>query len=260
MSASPHGTSAAGTECNPQSCKTASRENPVIVALDCSYGRACELARLLKPELSWAKVGMELFYACGSQVVKDLQREGYKVFLDLKLHDIPNTVRQAARTVSALGVDMLTVHASGGAAMIEAARAGSEEGAAQAGVRAPAILAVTVLTSMDQKELSALGVERSLEGHAGALAQRAVAHGAHGVICSPREAALMRGALPAGSLIVTPGVRPPGAAAHDQSRITTPRDAIAAGATHLVVGRPISQAADPVAAAHEVVQQTLSAL
>lgn len=219
-----------------------------IVALDCTAERALELVDELSGGLVWAKVGMELFYAAGAPLVAELKRRGLKVFLDLKLHDIPNTVRGASRVLAGLGVDMLTVHAGGGPAMVAAARAGLDEGAAAAGVAAPRLLAVTVLTSMDQGQLTAVGVDRPLADQAALLARGAREAGADGVVCSAFEARAMRAGLGEGALIVTPGIRPAGSEAGDQSRVATPAMAASAGATHLVVGRPITRAADPRAA------------
>ncbi len=232
----------------------------VIVALDCSGERALELADLLGEEVRWVKVGMELFYAEGAPVVRELKRRGLNVFLDLKLHDIPNTVRNAARVLSSLGADMLTVHAGGGDAMVAAAREGIDQGASQAGLRAPRLLAVTVLTSLDQDALGRLGVDRPVADHARLLARLACGNGADGVVCSPMEAPLMRAALPEGALVVTPGVRPAGSALGDQSRVATPGGAIAAGSTHLVVGRPITKAADPRVAARAIIEEVALAL
>ena len=213
--------------------------------MDCTGQRAIELADEMEGMLRWAKVGMELYYNEGADVVRALHERGLKVFLDLKLHDIPNTVGCAARVLGRLGVDMLTVHAQGGAAMVSAARAGLDEGAAQSGLPAPKLLAVTVLTSIDQDVLGSVGVERPVAEQVVLLGRLATGAGADGVVCSPHEAALMRRALPAGSLVVTPGVRPAGAALGDQARAATPGNAISWGSTHLVVGRPITQA--PVA-------------
>jgi orotidine-5'-phosphate decarboxylase len=232
----------------------------LIVALDCSGTRALELARELSGSVAWVKVGMELFYSEGAPIVTSLKDLGLKVFLDLKLHDIPNTVRNAARVLSSLGADMLTVHASGGDAMVAAAREGLAEGSQAAGVLPPKLLAVTVLTSIDQDALERIGIDRPVADQARLLARLASGAGADGIVCSPQEADLMSRTLPAGSLIVTPGVRPKGSAAQDQSRIATPKEAVSHGATHLVVGRPITQASDPLAAARSIVAEIASCL
>ena len=180
----------------------------VIVAFDCTQERAYELADELSGQLAWAKVGMELFYACGADLVRDLKARGLKVFLDLKLNDIPNTVKCASRVLAGLGVDMMTIHASGGPAMVAAAREGLDEGAAAAGLPAPKLLAVTVLTSMDAAQLAAVGVEHPIAEQADLLARMALDNGADGVVCSAFEAAAMRRSLGEQALIVTPGIRP----------------------------------------------------
>jgi len=225
----------------------------VIVALDVGPDEAVKLAGELRGRARWLKVGMTLFYQAGPSIIDRLRGEGFDVFLDLKLHDIPHQVRGAARSVASLGVQMLTVHACGGREMIEAAVEGAEQGATGAGHARPAILAVTVLTSMNDAALVSVGIERSAAEQVALLADVAASGGADGVVCSPEEAAAMRGALGAEALVVTPGVRPEWAAAGDQSRIATPAAALLAGASHLVIGRPITEADDPVAAFERIV-------
>ncbi|UVJ59976.1 orotidine-5'-phosphate decarboxylase [Trueperella pyogenes] len=215
----------------------------VIVALDLPEGEALALAETL-PAGAWVKVGMTLFYAAGPRIVSQLKARGFRVFLDLKLHDIPHQVRQASAVLGGLGADLLTVHAAGGADMVRAAR----EGLTSAGATSTAILAVTVLTSMDEATLTSIGVARGLPAQVDALARASCAAGADGVVCSPLEAPHLRGALGAQALIVTPGIRPPGAQLGDQSRVATPTAAVAGGASHVVVGRPITAAEDPVGA------------
>lgn len=232
----------------------------VIAALDCSEQRALELAEQLSGRLAWAKVGMELFYQAGGRIVCDLKERGPKVFLDLKLHDIPNTVRNAARVLAALGADMLTIHASGGPDMVRAAREGLEEGAASSGRPRPSLLAVTVLTSMDQAALASVGVERPVADQAQMLAKMACSSGADGVVCSALEAQAMRSCLGEDALIVTPGIRPAGAQAGDQARVVTPGMAVRNGATHLVVGRPITQTPDSLRALLDIQAEVESAL
>lgn len=232
----------------------------VIVALDCSPKTALSLADALKDRAQWVKVGMELFYGAGSQTVTALKARGLKVFLDLKLYDIPNTVHNAARELAKLGVDMITVHASGGPKMIDAARQGLAEGASQVGRPQPKLLAVTVLTSMDQDTLEACGIDRPLAYQAALLARMAVEAGADGIVCSPLEAHAMRTLLGSDALIVTPGVRPAGSATQDQFRISTPAKAITAGSSHLVIGRPITQAPDPIAAFDSIIAEVADAL
>ena len=181
---------------------------------------------------------------------------GFEVFVDLKLHDIPHQVEGAARSLALLGAGMLTIHASGGAAMIEAAVRGARAGAAESGLPVPSILAVTVLTSMDDETLASVGVCDPMAEQVAGLAALAKTAGADGVVCSPREAGELRALLGPEALIVTPGVRPAGSGAGDQARVATPAQAFAAGASHLVIGRPITGEADP-AAAFEAIIETL---
>lgn len=222
----------------------------LIVALDFPDAqKALALVDRLDGQCRWFKVGLELYLAAGNSIVETLKRRGFSVFLDLKLHDIPNTVAGAVRSVSGLGVDMLTVHASGGPVMLAAAA-----DAAAGQPTAPRLLAVTVLTSMDQAQLSAVGIDASPAKQAQRLAKVAHASGIQGLVCSPEEAAEMRRALPA-SVLVTPGIRPAGAAIGDQKRIATPAAALAAGADYLVIGRPITQATDPAAVISAIASQ-----
>jgi orotidine-5'-phosphate decarboxylase len=221
----------------------------IIVALDQpDLASALACARALVGHARWVKVGMTLFYREGPAAVAAMRDLGFEVFVDLKLHDIPHQVEGAARSLGALGAGMLTVHASGGAEMMEAAVRGAGDGAEAAGVPAPAVIAVTVLTSMDDETLRSVGVTDTPADQAAGLAALAKTAGASGVVCSPREAADMRALLGPNALVVTPGVRPLGADAGDQSRIATPAAAFQAGASHLVIGRPITGAADPAAA------------
>ena len=217
----------------------------VIIALDCSRERAFELADMLSGKATWVKVGMTLFYAEGPAIVRAFKDRGFKVFLDLKLHDIPHQVRGAARSAALAGADLITVHGLGASKMLAAAREGVEEAAVELGFR-PQVIAVTVLTSMDQAALDEIGVERPVADEAAALASLAREAGIDGVVCSPQEAAGMRALLGPEALVVTPGVRPAGAAVGDQSRVATPAQAVAAGASHIVVGRPITEAQSPV--------------
>ncbi len=232
----------------------------LIVALDAEPKEALALARSLEGTVRWLKVGMTLFYAAGPEIVHRLRDMGFEVFLDLKLYDIPHQVFGAAEAVSRLGVGMLTVHASGGSAMIEAACRGAASGAAAAGCAPPSILAVTVLTSFDDAMLAATGVERPVSLQVPVLARVAKAGGADGVVCSPHEAAEMRELLGERALVVTPGVRPAGSAVGDQSRVATPAAALTAGASHLVVGRPITGAPVPADAAGEITAEMEGAL
>ena len=218
----------------------------LIVALDVSSTQEVErIVDRLGDTVSFYKIGLELFSAEGPDVVKAVKRRGKKVFLDLKLHDIPRTVERAVKSGAALGVDLMTLHAAGGKAMIRAAK----DAALACGPKAPKILAVTVLTSLDQSDLADLGVTRDMKAQVEALGRLACSNGADGIVCSPKEVAAMRAALGPTTLLVTPGVRPAGAAVGDQKRVATPGQAVKDGSTHLVVGRPVLEAADPCAAA-----------
>lgn len=220
----------------------------VIVALDCSADEAIALADKLAGKASWVKIGMTLYYAEGPAIVALFKRRGFKVFLDLKFHDIPHQVEGAARSAAASGADMITMHTVGGVAMMQAAQRGAEEGARLAGGDTPATLGITVLTSMNDETLAATGVVRPLPEQVRALAGQAREAGIAGVVASPQEASMLREVLGPDAYIVTPGVRPAGAALGDQSRVATPEQAFSAGASHIVIGRPITQAEDPEAA------------
>ncbi|MBP1464775.1 orotidine-5'-phosphate decarboxylase [Candidatus Chloroploca sp. M-50] len=230
-------------------------EQPILVALDvATIETALNLVGLLQPYVGGFKVGLELCTALGTpQVVEAVGKAGGALFLDLKLHDIPNTVAASVRAVCELGsaVRMLTLHCQGGAAMLRAAVA-----AAHAAPQRPLLLGVTVLTSIDGEALhNELGVGADLETHVVHLARLAQACGLDGVVASPHEVAAIRAACGPELLIVTPGVRPTWAARDDQRRVMTPTEAIAAGADYLVVGRPITAADDPVAAAARIVTE-----
>ncbi len=217
----------------------------ICAALDFSTWTAAEpFARAIAPEVGLLKVGLELFAAEGPAAVRAASALGKPVFLDLKLHDIPNTVEGAARSAAATGAALLTVHASGGAEMIRAAVRG-----AAGKLR---VLAVTVLTSLDDAALGEVGLEGPAASAVVRLARLAVGAGAGGVVCSPREVAAVRAAVGPGPLLVVPGVRPAGAARGDQSRIATPAEAVRAGADLLVIGRPLREGGDPAAAARAI--------
>ena len=222
----------------------------LAVALDFPDARqALDLVDTLGDTCQWFKVGMELYYAAGNPLIEDLRNRGFDVFLDLKLHDIPNTVAGAVRTVTQAGASLLTLHASGGAAMMTAAaQAATAPGS-------PRLLAVTVLTSMDANELAGVGVTDPPAKQVLRLAKLAKASGITGMVCSAEEVATLRTELGPEALLVVPGIRPAGAAAGDQRRVATPRDAIAQGASLLVVGRPITRADNPVAAARAILDE-----
>lgn len=220
----------------------------VIVALDyADAAPALVLARRLDPARCKLKVGKELFVRAGPQLVRDLVASGFKVFLDLKFHDIPNTVAQACKAAADLGVWMVNVHASGGLRMMQAAREAVDSSAAP-----PKLIAVTVLTSMNGDDLRAIGLDIDPAVQVERLARLAQTAGMDGVVCSAQEAPLLRAALGLHFMLVTPGIRPAGSDIGDQSRILTPSRAIDAGADYLVIGRPITQAYDPVEALHRI--------
>jgi len=229
-------------------------DSPIVVALDFQDAqRALAFAAQIDPTLCKLKVGKELFTSAGPQLVAQLVDNGFKVFLDLKFHDIPNTVAKACEAAAKLGVWMLNVHASGGSAMMQAALEGTSKGST--GTHTPYLIAVTVLTSMNQAVLHELGVEADIEQHVLRLAQLTKTAGLDGVVCSAQEATLIRQHIGQDFLLVTPGIRPSFASKDDQSRILTPSQALAVGSNYLVIGRPITQAADPLQALHLILQE-----
>ncbi|MGE5560250.1 MAG: orotidine-5'-phosphate decarboxylase [Chloroflexota bacterium] len=227
----------------------------LIVALDTpSLAEAEAMVDALRPEVTWFKVGLELFSAAGPAAVAMVRAKGGRVFADLKLHDIPNTVTGAAASLARAGADMLNVHAGGGRAMMAAA-AESVAAASAAGER-PLVLAVTVLTSLDRAAWAdTYGQDVDPLAQVVRLASLARDAGLDGVVCSIREAAAVRAACGPAFAIVTPGVRPAGAAANDQARTATTADAVRAGSTHIVVGRPITRAGDPRQAALDILKE-----
>ena len=219
-------------------------DRPIIVVLDYpSSDAALALVEQLDPKRCNVKVGKELFTRAGPGVVRALVDRGFRVFLDLKYHDIPNTVGAACAAATDLGVWMLNVHASGGPAMLQAARAAVGDAADR-----PKVIAVTVLTSLDSNDLSAAGFAGDTATTASKLANLTEECGLDGVVCSPQEIAMMRAERSDNFLLVTPGIRPAGSAVGDQKRVMTPADALAAGASYLVIGRPITAAPDPMEA------------
>lgn len=228
----------------------------LIVALDVHTMEEAEaLVETLGTSVTYYKVGMELFYAVGGRIVTWLKGAGKKVFLDLKLHDIPNTVAGGLCSLMALGADLVNVHASGGPAMMREAAARLRGAAKARGQVAPKLIAITVLTSIGEEEWRRMGHTASIEAAVLRYARLAKEAGLDGVVASPREAAKIRAACGEDFLIVTPGIRPAGAAPGDQSRIATPAAALTAGATHLVVGRPIRAAKDPKEAAQAILRE-----
>lgn len=227
----------------------------LIVALDVSTGdEARRIVAQVGESASTFKVGKQLFTAEGPEVVRELIAGGRKVFLDLKFHDIPNTVAGAVAEAAKLGVSMLTVHASGGSKMLRAAAEASSTSATK-----PLVLAVTVLTSLSDADLVELGLNSNAQTQVLRLAKLAISAGCGGIVASAQEARRVRDELGTGFAIVTPGVRPAGAGRGDQARVVTPAEAFAAGATHIVVGRPITEAPDPGQAARDILDQLMAA-
>jgi orotidine-5'-phosphate decarboxylase len=223
----------------------------LIVALDVPSAAAAQnIVAAVGDSAFCYKVGMQLYTAEGPRIVRDLVASGRRVFLDLKYHDIPNTVAAAVREAAGLGVSMLTIHASGGGKMMRAATE-----AARSLNGSLMVLAVTVLTSLDDNDLDKLGIHGRVQDQVLRLAALALANGCGGVVASAQEASELRSELESDFAIVTPGVRPPGAEPGDQARVVTPAEAIAAGATHIVVGRPITSAADPASEARAILGQ-----
>ena len=225
----------------------------IVIALDYAHPQdALNFVAQLDPALCRLKVGKELFTAAGPSLVEALIAKGFGVFLDLKFHDIPSTVAKACEAASRLGVWMLNVHASGGSAMLEAAREGVDRSGQQ-----PILIAVTVLTSMNQATLNQLGVAGSVEEHVLRLAKLTQAAGLDGVVCSAQEAKLLSDTFGQDFCLVTPGIRPADAKLDDQSRVVTPRQAIELGSSYLVIGRPITQAKKPLETLQRIYQETL---
>jgi orotidine-5'-phosphate decarboxylase len=232
----------------------------LIVALDVpSAAEAASLVNQLERTCQWFKVGLELFVAAGPAILEPIVARGHSVFLDLKFCDIPNTVAGAVRSAASLGARLITLHAAGGPAMLEAA-----QNALANLSNPPQLLAVTVLTSMDQAQLGSIGLSRSPAEQVELLARMGLAAGIKGFVCSPQEVAILRALTGPEGVLVIPGIRPAGAhtnnAIGDQKRIATPADALRSGASYLVVGRPITQAKDPADAAEAILAEMAEAL
>lgn len=231
---------------------TKQQDPKIIVALDYPQAEsALALAERLEPNLCRLKVGKELFTSAGPQLVEKLQQRGFEVFLDLKFHDIPNTTAQACKAAASLGVWMVNVHALGGRKMMETAREALVHHAQR-----PKLIAVTILTSMAQEDLHGIGIQDSPAQMVSRLAQLTRDSGLDGVVCSAQEAATLRQQCGEDFCLVTPGIRPANAAANDQSRIMTPQAALQAGSSYLVIGRPITQALDPLQALQDILKET----
>jgi orotidine-5'-phosphate decarboxylase len=228
----------------------------LIVAVDVPSAKAAmELVRQLEGTCPWLKVGLELFTAAGPAIVEQLVNRGHSIFLDLKFHDIPNTVAGAVRSAAGLGVRMMTLHALGGPTMLAAARNEVEKLSDP-----PELLAVTVLTSMDAEQLNAVGVAASPAIEVETLAKLGLEAGIRGFVSSPQEVAALRSITGTAGVLVVPGIRPAGAAVGDQRRVATPAETLRQGASFLVVGRPIAQAANPAEAARGILEEMAGAL
>ena len=231
-------------------------KDKLIVALDVENAqRARELVNILRDQIGMFKIGSQLFTIAGPDIVREVVRSGARVFLDLKFHDIPNTVAAAGVAATQLGVSIFNVHAAGGREMMRRTADAVSQIVIKERIPRPSVIAVTILTSMDEAVLSEIGLHSSSEDQVRNLAQLAEASGMDGVVASPREVSLIRANIKRTPfLIVTPGVRPTGALANDQKRVSTPAEAIKMGADYLVIGRPITAAADPASAAQQIAQ------
>jgi len=228
----------------------------IIFALDVGTAQQAHAwVSLLTGKVGWFKVGLELFSAVGPAVVQLIKDSGMNCFLDLKFHDIPNTVYGAVRSAVRLKADMMTIHISGGADMIRQALEAAREEAVSCGISTPRIIGVSVLTSLNQEDLSDIGVQTPVKEHVLNLITLACENRIDGIVCSPADLEFVRPSIPEHITVITPGIRPEWASKGDQKRIATPGAAIKAGADLLVIGRPISQAADPVEAVERIVQE-----
>ncbi|MDI5837748.1 orotidine-5'-phosphate decarboxylase [Shewanella xiamenensis] len=227
---------------------------PILVALDYdNKNHALQLIDQLDPNMCRLKVGKEMFTLFGPQLVKDIHDRGFDLFLDLKFHDIPNTVAKAVAAAAELGVWMTNVHASGGLAMMEAAKKALQP----YGKEAPMLIAVTVLTSMSDDDLKLVGIDVPAFEHVQRLAKLTKQAGLDGVVCSAQEASVLKSLLAQDFKLITPGIRPVGSEVGDQHRVMTPPEALAAGSDYLVIGRPITKATDPLAALQAIHQSLL---
>lgn len=242
------------THSQPEAIEEARRR--LIVALDFPAANdALELVDKLGSQCIWYKVGLELFVAAGPEFVRSLVARGCSIFLDLKFNDIPNTIGGAVRSGAALGVRMMTLHASGGPAMLTEAQK-----ALEAVDDPPQLLAVTVLTSMDQAQVAAVGIDRTPAAQVELLGRMGLTAGINGFVCSPQEVATLRAIAGPSAVLVIPGIRPAGGETGDQKRVATPADALRNGASYLVVGRPVTQAADPVSATEAILKEMAETL
>ncbi len=228
----------------------------IIFALDVGdLASAEKWVSKLGTSVGWFKVGMELFTAAGPDVVKLITSSGIRCFLDLKFHDIPNTVAGAVRSATRLKAEMMTIHISGGKEMIKAAMKAADEESASLNLPRPKIIGVSVLTSLGQDDLPNLGINRSIKDQVSDLVDLACGTGIDGIVCSPADLPFVRPRVPGDFLIITPGIRPQWSETGDQKRIATPKSAILDGASLMVIGRPISHASDPLAAIERIIEE-----
>lgn len=226
----------------------------IIFALDVGDMASAEMwVKKLGAHVGWFKIGLELFSAAGPEVVELVTASGIKCFLDLKFHDIPNTVAGAVRSAVRLKAQMMTIHISGGKEMIRAAVEAAKEESGSLGIPKPKIIGVSVLTSLNQDDLPILGIERLLRDQVTALVELACGNDIDGIVCSPADLEFVRPRVPDDKVIITPGIRPQWSATGDQKRIATPKYAIESGADLMVIGRPISHAQDPVDAVRKII-------
>lgn len=232
------------------------KNNRLIIALDVdTKDAALALVGKLKKDAGMFKIGSELFTSCGPEIVREIKKSGCEVFLDLKFHDIPNTVAKVAVAATRLGVSIFNVHALGGTDMMKKAAEAVKEESGKLKIGKPKVIAVTILTSADENSLKKIGISDNMENQVLKLAKLAADSGLDGVVASPSEVKLIRKNLGEDFVIVTPGVRPSWAAKNDQKRIATPREAVDNGASFIVVGRPIIKADDPVIAARKILEE-----
>jgi orotidine-5'-phosphate decarboxylase len=228
----------------------------IIFALDVGdLASAKGWAKTLGGSVGWFKVGLELFTAAGPEVVELITGSGIRCFLDLKFHDIPNTVAGAVRSATRLKAEMMTIHISGGREMIQAAVKAADDESACLGIARPKLIGVSVLTSLCQDDLPGLGVDKPLKDHVSGLVSLACGQGIGGIVCSPADLPFVRPMVPQGTVIITPGIRPQWSETGDQKRFATPASAISAGADLMVIGRPISHAPDPLDAVKKIVDE-----
>lgn len=229
--------------------------NPIICAIDTTdVAKARQLAGVVKPSVGAIKLGLEFFTAHGAAGVRQVAEGGAPLFLDLKFHDIPNTVAGAIRATAGINCFMMTIHAGGGSAMMQAARTAAEDVAVKTGAKRPMVIGVTILTSMDQYDMNELGVAGNVADQVKRLANLAQAAGLDGVVCSPFEIEMLKAQCGKDFKLIVPGIRPAGSDNGDQKRVLTPAEAVAKGADYLVIGRPITGASDPAQAAADILK------